>query len=137
MIYSPRMRPGVRAPRVNVLGRISVLVKLENGRQVSGKLQTVSVSGGLVQVPTYLEERTKIILTIPVGINLVRPHAETLFPMRSANGYLQPFRFTRICTEERQMLETEIAELLKQTAARSTATLGTGVRPRSFYLESF
>jgi hypothetical protein len=50
---------------------------------------------------------------------------------------LQPFRFTRICTEERQMLEAEIAELLKQTVARSTANLGTGVRPRNFYLESF
>jgi hypothetical protein len=137
MIYSPRMRPGVRAPRVNVQGRISVLVKLENGRQVSGKLQTVSASGGLVQIPTYLEERTKIILTIPVGINLVRPHAETLFPMWCANGYLQPFRFTRIWAEERQMLEAEIAELLKQTVAGSTATQGTGVRPRSFYLESF
>lgn len=137
MIYSPRMRPGVRAPRVNVQGRISVLVKLENGRQVSGKLQTVSVSGGLVQVPTYLEERSKIVLTIPVGNNLVRPHAETLFPMWSANGYLQPFRFTRIWTEERQMLEAEISELLNQTVARSTATRVTGFRPRNFYLESF
>jgi hypothetical protein len=131
------MRPGVRPPRVNVQGRISVLVKLENGRQVPGKLQTVSVTGGLVQVPTYLEERSKIMLTIPAGVNLVRPHAETLFPMRAANGYLQPFRFTRIRAEERQMLEAEIAELLKQTVARSNAIQGTGVRPRNFYLESF
>jgi hypothetical protein len=131
------MRPGVRAQRVNVQGRISILVKLENGRQLSGKLQTISVTGGLIQVPTYLEERSKVMLAIPVGGNLVRPHAETLFPMWSANGYLQPFRFTRVWAEERQMLEAEITELLKQTVVRSNAIQGPGVRPRNFYLESF
>jgi hypothetical protein len=50
---------------------------------------------------------------------------------------LQPFRFTRIWSEERQMLEAEIAELLKQTVARSATSQGTGFRPRNFYLESF
>jgi hypothetical protein len=131
------MRPGLRAPRVNVQGRITVFVKLENGRQVSGKLNTFSVTGGLVQIATCLEERSKVIMTIPIGTGVVRPHAEMMFPMWGANGYLQPFRFTRLWAEERQLLEAEVSELLKQNVTRSTANQGIGFRPRNFYLESF
>ena len=135
MIYSPKMRHGVRAPRVNAQGRIAVLVKLENGRQVSGKLTTFSITGGLVQIATYLEERSKVIMTIPVGGQAVRPHAEMLFPMWGASGYLQPFRFIRFWAGELQLLEAMIADMLKQTVARSA--VDSELRPRNFYLESF
>jgi hypothetical protein len=60
-----------------------------------------------------------------------------LFPMWCAHGYLQPFRFTGLWAEERQILEKEVTELLKQTVARSSARLGSGVPPTSFYSKSF
>jgi len=40
-----------------------------------------------------------------------------LFPMRGAHGYMQPFRFTSISAEERQILEKELTERLKQSMA--------------------
>jgi len=135
MIYSPRMRPGTRAPRVSLQGRISVIVRLENGRQFTAKLHQLSVTGGLMEIATYLEERSKVGLTIPISGSMVRPDADVLFPMWSAGGYLQPFRFTRFWAEERQMLEAEISERLRQTVARSTP--GYGFRTRGFYLETF
>jgi hypothetical protein len=136
MTNSSRMRPATRAPRVGLQGSVSVVIRLENGRQLTGKLHQLSVTGGLVEIATYLEERSKTSMTIPVGVTIVRPSAEMLFPMCGLHGYLQPFRFTRLWAEERQMLEAEISELLKRTVAR--ATVGQpGFRPRQSYLESF
>lgn len=137
MAYSPRMRPGTRATRVSLQGRISLALVLENGRQLSGKLHQLSVTGGLVEIAMYLDERTKVGLAIPIGGNILRPDAEMLFPMWGAQGFLQPFRFTRLWAQERQMLEAEIAELLRQSVARSTAGQGRPSRPRPFYLDSF
>jgi hypothetical protein len=129
------MRPGTRATRVSLQGRISAIVRLENGRQISGKLYQLSVTGGLLEIAMYLDERTKVGLAVPIGGNVLRPDAEMLFPMWGAQGFLQPFRFTRLWAQERQMLEAEIVELLRQSVARSTA--GLRPRPRPFYLESF
>lgn len=131
------MRRGTRAARVSLQGRISVALVLENGRQLSGKLHQLSVTGGLLEITTYLEERSKVELAIPLGGSLVRPGAEMLFPMWSTHGFLQPFRITRLWAQERQMLEAEIAELLRQSVARSTAGPGRASRPRPFYLDSF
>lgn len=124
------MRPGIRAPRVSLQGRISAILQLENGRQIAGKLHQISITGGLLEIAIYLEERTKVALAIPVGGNVVRPDAEMLFPMWSAHGYLQPFRFTRLWGQERQVLEAEIAEMLRRSVTRVTAGLGLGPRPR-------
>jgi hypothetical protein len=132
---SPRMRSGTRAPRVDLQGRVSVFVRLENGRQLIGKLHQLSVTGGVLQISTYLEERSKVGLTIQIGASMVRPDAEMLFPMWGANGYLQPFRLIRLWAEERHLLEEEISERLKQTVARSSP--GSGFSTRGFYLESF
>ena len=131
------MRPGTRATRVNVQGRVSVIIQLENGRKISAKLQKLSVTGGLLEIAMYLEERSKVDLSIPIGVTMVRPKAEILFPMCGAPGYLQPFRFTRLWAEERQMLETEITELLKPSMARPNAGQGTVTRPGPTYVESF
>jgi hypothetical protein len=131
------MRPGTRATRVSLQGRISVILQLENGRQLSGKLYQLSATGGLLEIAMYLDERTKVGLAIPIGGNVLRPDAEMLFPMWGAQGFLQPFRFTRLWAQERQMLDSEIAELLRQSVARSTAGQGLGARLRPFYLESF
>ena len=131
------MRRPIRATRVGLRGRICVTIQLENGRQVAAKLHQLSVTGGLLEISNYLEERSKVGLTLPIGASVVQPKAEMLFPMWEANGCLQPFRFTQLWAEERRMLETEITELLKQTVARSAPGQGTGLRPPPFYLESF
>ncbi len=86
---------------------------------------------------TCLDERTRVGLTIPVGSGTLRPKAEMLFPMRGAGGYLQPFRFTSLWAEERQVLEAEITKLLKETMSSATGNHGPGFRPPRFYLESF
>jgi hypothetical protein len=132
MNHSSRVRTrATRATRVGLQGRISAIVLLENGRQLPAKVHSLSVTGGLLEVSMYLEERSKVGLTLPIGASIVRPSAEMLFPMVGAEGYLQPFRFEHLWAEERQTLEAEITEILRQSVVRTNA-----LPPRKFDLES-
>jgi hypothetical protein len=72
-------------------------------------------------------------LTIPVGSDIVRPKAEMLCPMWGVQGYMQPFRFTELWAEERQVLEKFIGELLQQSVVRATASQVHGHLPRRFH----
>lgn len=135
VIDSSQLRPARRAPRVRLRGSISAIIQLENGRQLPAALHQLSLTGGLLEVANYLEERTPVGLAIPIGSSVVRPQAEMLFPMWGAYGYLQPFRFTNHWAEERQILEMEITRLLKQTVVRSTVGRGSGLQSPRFYLE--
>ena len=126
-----------RAPRVSLHGTVCVTVQLENGRKLPAKLHQLSVTGGLLEVAAYLDERTKICLMLPVGESILYPKAVMLFPLGGALTYLQPFRITSMNEGERQILETEIARMLKQTVGRSTTDQSKGFRPPPFYLDSF
>lgn len=138
MTHSSQLRPSRRAPRVNLRGTVSATIQLENGRQHPSKLYQLSISGGLLELAMYLEERTRVGLTFQVGSGTMRPKAEMLFPMRVTLGYMQPFRFTDLRAEERQILGREITELLGQTGlAPGREGHGLGLRPPRFYLESF
>lgn len=127
---------------MSLQGRIAVTIELENGRQLPAKLHQLSITGGLLELTTYLEERAKVSLTLPIGASVLRPKAEMLFPMWSAQGFLQPFRMIHLWPQERQMLESEINEVLgqslaRQGVARTTAGRGSGLRLPRFFLESF
>ena len=113
------------------------MIRLENGRRISAKLHQLSITGGLLELATCLEERTRVRMTIYLDSSFVHPAAEMMFPMRAALGYLQPFRMTDLRADDRQILEKEIATLLKQTTAAATAAHSSGFRPPRYYLESF
>ena len=124
-----------RAPRVALRGTTTVLIQLENLRRIPAKLQQLSITGGLLELAKYVDERVKVDMTLPVGSSILRPKAQMLFPMRGARGYLQPFRLINVSAEELQILEREINSLLKQTMAQTTGSHGFGFRPPRFYLE--
>ena len=126
-----------RAPRVNLRGTVTVVVQLENLRRVPAKLHQLSVTGGMLELAMYLDERTKVGLTFPVGPSTLHPKAEMLFPLRAANSYLQPFRFTSIWAAERDLLEREITGLLNQPAAPVAGSRGPRTRPPRLDLETF
>jgi len=96
----------------------------------------VSVTGGLLELANYMEERISVGLTLPVGSGVVHARAQMLFPMRGVNGYLQPFRFTDIRAEQLHILDREITTLLSQTTASATNRPVLGSRPPQSLLES-
>ena len=124
----------LRAPRVNLRGTVSVMVQLENRRQFTGKLHQLSLTGGLLELTNYFDERSKVALGFQVGPGLLQGKAELLFPMRGGMGFMQPFRFTAFAAGSRQTLDREIAALLPQTVGPSHVL---GSRPPGSLIDSF
>jgi hypothetical protein len=128
-------KPPVRAPRANLGGMVTAVVRLENGRQLSTRLQKLSITGGLLDLAIYLEERTWVELILYLNSGAVHTTAEMMFPRLGANGYRQPFRFVRMGAEELHAVDREVTELLKRPA---TGRLGDpGLRAPRYYLESW
>lgn len=135
MNWQPQHRICTRAPRVTLPECAFASVQLENGRRIPAKLRRISLTGGLLDLAVYVEERLSVDITLPVGSGIVHARAELLFPMRGVTGYLQPFRFIAIREEQLHILDREITELLKQAQAPSAARQGLGVKPPNFLLE--
>jgi len=130
------LRTRQRAPRVALHGSVSASIQLENGRKLPARLHQLSITGGLLEVHSYLDERIRITLTIPFASGtVISPKAEMLFPMRGGVGFLQPFRITRMTGDELQLLDREITGLLKNSLAPARPGHPRDVRPP--YLESF
>jgi hypothetical protein len=135
MTHFFQRRPSRRAPRVSLRGTISAVIRLENGRQLPARLRQLSITGGLLDLGVYLEERSWVDLTIYLSSGAVRATAEMMFPMRGGVGYLQPFRFTSLGDEELHALDREVTGLLQQSVTSKTGEPGTP-GPR-YYLESW
>jgi hypothetical protein len=149
MVHPRPIRSATRAPRVALRGSVSATIHLENQRVLLAKLHQLSMTGGLLEVATYIDERSRIALAFQLGAAPLLAKAEMLFPMRGGGmGYLQPFRFTAFGAGVRQTLEIEIAALLKQTPLAPKpaepvksetpvkAGRGSGLRLPRFFLET-
>lgn len=135
MTHFLQRQPQRRAPRARIRGTIAAVLRLENGRQLSSKLQVLSITGGLLDLPAYLEERTWVDVTIYLSSGPVRATAEMMFPMLGATSYLQPFRFTNLGGDELQAIDCEVSGILQQSVT-SKAGDSTLRAPR-YYLESW
>jgi hypothetical protein len=129
-------QPPRRAPRANLRGAISAVIRLENGRQLMAKVQQLSITGGLLDLSTYLEERSWVKLTIYLESGLVGATAEMMFPMRGGTGYLQPFRFTGLGSDELHAIDRVVSEVLRQSTG-AKAGQAPSVRSPRFYLETW
>ena len=137
MTHSDQRHYLKRAARVTLPGTMPITIQMENGRYIPGKLHRLSVTGGLVELVDFLDERTYIRLTIPFDSGAVYCKAQMLFPMQNLGGYLQPFRLTVISDEDGRILEREISVLLRQTMAPVASTRRLGANPPRFLLDSF
>jgi hypothetical protein len=137
MANFPHPRRAIRAPRANLWGTVSTTIQLQNGRQLWGKAVRISITGGLLELSTCLDERALVKLTVHLGSRPVRGRAAMLFPMCAKDAYLQPFRFTDLRDEERVALEAEVRRLLKHEETSGSSRPGVmGIRSRHPFLES-
>lgn len=116
----PAQAPINRAPRVKLAGAVLVLIRLENGRNVRGRLHQVSVTGGLLQLENPLDEGIKVEVKFHVASSTVQSKAAMLFPMWATQGCLQPFEFLEFPEEDRAKFETDIQVLLSSGAAATS-----------------
>jgi hypothetical protein len=90
-------------------------MRLPNRREVRGKVHQLSITGGLLNVDTPLDEKLKVELIFQLGEVTVREKAEMLFPMWATQGWLQPFRFIDLAEESRKVLEASLLAFVQQT----------------------
>ena len=93
-----------RPLRIKLAGSVLVMLRLENGRHIRGKLHQVSTSGGLLHLDQLLAEKIKVEVMFHVGECTVRSSASMLFPMWATQGCLQPFEFVNFAEPERTRL---------------------------------
>ena len=105
MTHFPQPHPQRRATRVHLGGSIAALVMLEDGQRAKGKLQTISITGGLLRMTKALEQGDFVEVAFQTQSGPVRGMAEMLSPMRTAmDGALQPFRFIALGDDDHRNL---------------------------------
>jgi hypothetical protein len=105
-----------RGSRVKLGGSILALVVLENGRQIRGRMNQLSVNGGLVSLERPLDEGIKVTVVFHLGVTSIRCRAQMIFPMWATQGCLQPFRFLELPEASRASLNQELEDLVKSGA---------------------
>src|SRR5438093_10736993 len=97
MTHFPQPNPQRRAPRIHLGGSVAALVMLDDGQRAKGKLQTISINGGLLRVGESLGQGDFVEIAFQTQSGPVHGMAEMLSPMSSSrDGYLHPFRFVAL-----------------------------------------
>src|SRR5260370_33527028 len=112
MSSTAAMQTGPRGSRVKLGGSILALLVLENGRQIRGRMNQLSVNGGLVSLEQPLDEGIRVTVLFHLGFS-VRCRAQILFPMWATQGCLQPFRFLQFSAAIRAGVTLELDSLVR------------------------
>jgi hypothetical protein len=109
MTHFPQPHPSRRAARVQLGESVLAAIRLEDGRRTKAKLQSISVTGGLLQLQHPLGSGSFVELAFQTQSGPVHGMAEVLSPMRkTANGVLQPFRFVAFEDDDHRRLRTSV-----------------------------
>ncbi|MGO9401851.1 MAG: hypothetical protein ACLPVW_00110 [Terriglobales bacterium] len=111
-------KKGPRGVRVKLGGSILALVLLENGRQLRGRMNQLSVNGGLLSLEHPLDEGIGVTVVFHLGSTSIRCRARMLFPMWATQGCLQPFRFVEFPEADRANLNRELESLVRGGASQ-------------------
>jgi len=113
---SLRRRAG---PRVRFAETTPAVLRLSDGKRVPGKLQLISISGGLLglQRPLKPESLVKLLFVTPSGSIL--GVAKMLNPL---SWGLQPFRFVTLRHDDESRLQAAIQSSLAQSDRRDRRT---------------
>jgi hypothetical protein len=125
MTHFPQVHPSRRAARVQLGDSVLAAIRLEDGRRTKAKLQTISVTGGLLQLAQSLAQGDFVEVAFQTQAGPVHGMAEALTPMRKLNdGVLQPFRFVALEDEDHRRLRTSLDHVVDRNLL--------GIKARAF-----
>jgi hypothetical protein len=121
-IVAQTRQPGTpcRAPRLQFAQTTPATVRVQNGRPVRGKLQVVSVTGGLLCLPSLLDKGSQVTVMFLTDAGLVLGIAEMLASISSTQ---QPFRFLRIDEDHQRRLRELIQASSEQKRHQQSSIL--------------
>lgn len=109
MTHFPQPHSQQRAPRVQFNSIISALVQSDDGHRAKARLQTVSMTGGLLRLAKALSNGDFVEVAFQTGSGPVHGMAEMLPPTRRAtDGVLQPFRFIALDDDDHRVLRMAV-----------------------------
>jgi hypothetical protein len=109
MTHFPQSHPSRRAARVQLGDSVLAAIRLEDGRRTKAKLQTISVTGGLLRLAQSLAQGDFVEVAFQTQAGPVHGMAEVLSPMRkTTDGVLQAFRFVAIEDDDHRRLRTSL-----------------------------
>ena len=109
MTHFPQPHPSRRSARVQLGDVVLAAIRLEDGRHAKAKLQSISITGGLLQLPRALAQGDFVEVAFQTQSGPVHGMAEILNPMRkTAQGILQPFRFVALEDDDHRRLRTSL-----------------------------
>jgi hypothetical protein len=109
MTHFPQPHPSRRAARVQLGEQVLAAIRLEDGRRTKAKLQTISATGGLLQLPHSLGSGDFVEVAFQTQSGPVHGMAEVLSPTRKTTaGVLQPFRFVALEDDDHRRLRTSL-----------------------------
>ena len=109
MTHFPQAHPSRRAARVQLGASVLAAIRLEDGRRTKAKLQSISTTGGLLQMPCSLGNGSFVEVAFQTHSGPVHGMAEILTPMRkTTDGVLQPFRFVALEDDDHRRLRTSL-----------------------------
>ena len=114
-----------RPPRLRMSQTTPAVLRVGDGRRVRGKLQVVSVTGGLLYLASPLRNGCEVKLMFLTDAGTVLGTAEML---PSLSGSLQPFRFVRIEADDARRLK----EMIDVSVELNRAEQQTIIKERSW-----
>jgi hypothetical protein len=109
MTHFPQPHPSRRAARVQLGNSVLAAIRLEDGRRTKAQLQTVSATGGLLQMPSSLGQGDFVEVAFQTQSGPVHGMAELLTPVRKlSGGVLQAFRFVALEDDDHRRLRSSL-----------------------------
>lgn len=116
MTHFPQTDVHRRAPRVQLNGSVAAAIHAEGGRRASAKLQSISITDGLLQLPKELSTGDFVEIAFHTRSGPICGMAEMLRPMRKLpSAYLQPFRFVALGDEDDRKLRMALDSALDRS----------------------
>ena len=117
MTHFPQPHPSQRAARVQLGDSVLAAIRLEDGRRTKAKLQTISVTGGLLHLTHSLGQGDFVELAFQTQQGPVHGMAEILTPTRKlTDGVLQPFRFVALEDDDHRRLRTSLDHVVERSS---------------------
>lgn len=113
MAHFPQTDANRRAPRLHLNGSVSAAIQAESGEQARAKLQSLSITGGLLQLPHELATGNFVKIAFHTRSGPVHGMAEMLQPTRKfQSACLQPFRFIALGDDDQRKLRMALDSAL-------------------------
>jgi hypothetical protein len=117
MTHFPQPHPTRRAARIQLGDSVLAAIRLEDGRRTKAKLQSISVTGGLLHLAQSLGQGDFVEVAFQTQAGPVHGMAEVLSPTRKmTDGVLQPFRFVALEDEDHRRLRTSLDHVVARSS---------------------